>query len=107
MYSRLPTLLNPICSRPVGCCILPPSLPLALFPCMQAWGSKQRTQGWLRRSEHGCLIWRRWAGGKLYTAAYDGVIRCLDPERGEFTLLGATLPPRHLCRSAAEQQEGV
>ncbi len=30
---------------------------------------------------------RRWATGKLHTAAYDGVVRRMDPQRGEFELL--------------------
>ena len=29
----------------------------------------------------------RWATGKLLTAAYDGVVRRMDPQRGEFELL--------------------
>lgn len=29
----------------------------------------------------------RWATGKLHTSAYDGVVRRLDPQRGEFELL--------------------
>lgn len=31
----------------------------------------------------------RWARGRLYTAAYDGVVRCMDPARPEFALLAA------------------
>lgn len=33
------------------------------------------------------LFWCRWANGKLYSAAYDGVVRRLDPAQGEFELL--------------------
>ena len=29
----------------------------------------------------------RWATGRLLTAAYDGVVRRMDPQRGEFELL--------------------
>lgn len=29
----------------------------------------------------------RWATGKLHTAAYDGVVRRMDPQRAEFELL--------------------
>ena len=34
-----------------------------------------------------CHPMRRWATGKLHTAAYDGVVRRMDPQRGEFELL--------------------
>ena len=35
------------------------------------------------------VIAGRWATGILHTAAYDGVVRRMDPRRGKFELLAA------------------